>query len=309
MGNILFFTAQTELTLNSAVTFTRVEKILEYIHDNIHEPLSLEGLAEKSCWSRWQLQRVFQDYTGFSVAQYVREIKLSQAAETVLASEQRMLDIAFDFGFSSEIAFSRAFKQFFGTSPKAYRKIGLKTGIRTPLTRPVESSFPVPFPEHALYQVRLDHKDAFELCGKPSKINGILASNPDFESSVPSAWRSFFSKMDFSQVSDVPHIGLIDDSSSEHDGDLTYWAGVEVEKDERYPETLDVLSVSQQNYAVLPYKGKVADFHKAIIWMIACWLPESGYKGIDSAYEIEVYYPPFDPNQQNIKAEYWLPIA
>lgn len=161
------------------VTFTRIEKILEYIHLNIREPLSLDDLATQSCWSRWQLQRVFQDYTGFSVAQYVKEIKLSQAVEQILSGEQRMLDVAYEFGFNSEISFNRSFKQFFGVTPKCYRVNGLKTGIKTQLTRPVKSSA-VNFPAHALYHVRLEHKASFSFKGVPYCIKGLCSPTPDF---------------------------------------------------------------------------------------------------------------------------------
>ncbi|WP_295893282.1 helix-turn-helix transcriptional regulator [uncultured Vibrio sp.] len=75
-------------------------------------------LSAVSCWSGWQLQRVFQNYTGMSVPQYVREQKLSKAAEQVLCRDNKTVDIAYCFGFGSEVAFSRAFRSFFGLSPK-----------------------------------------------------------------------------------------------------------------------------------------------------------------------------------------------
>ena len=54
--------------------FTRIERVLDYIHAHLDQPLSLEQLAEQSCWSRWQLQRVFLHETGQTVAHYVREL-------------------------------------------------------------------------------------------------------------------------------------------------------------------------------------------------------------------------------------------
>ena len=66
------------------------------------------------------------------MAHYVRELKLSQAAEALLSGRQRVLDLALCYGFGSEVSFSRAFKQQFGCSPLAYRKRGLRLGLRTP---------------------------------------------------------------------------------------------------------------------------------------------------------------------------------
>ncbi len=40
-------------------SFNRICKLLDYIHAHLDQPLSLDDLAQQSCWSRWQLQRVF----------------------------------------------------------------------------------------------------------------------------------------------------------------------------------------------------------------------------------------------------------
>ncbi len=105
-----------------SISFERICKLLDYIHNHLDQPLTLDELAQQSCWSRWQLQRVFQSKTGLTVANYVRELKLSTAAETLLADSSRVIDIAVSLGFNSEISFSRAFKQHFGVSPRDYRK-------------------------------------------------------------------------------------------------------------------------------------------------------------------------------------------
>lgn len=297
--------------MNAKIPYTRIEKLLDYIHDNIQEPLSLDELAAKSCWSRWQLQRVFQAYTGFSVAQYVREIKLSQAALMVLDGKHRILDVAYEFGFNSEIAFSRAFKQFFGVSPKRYQSNGLKTGIKTPLTKPIKSSESVFYPENTLYQVRLEHKNAFSINGVPSIIRGLQSAEPDFSSTVPYAWETFFKQTDLTNVVNVPHIGIIDMSPSQVDGELIYWAGVEqvmADKPSNSELICKKLEIGECSYAVMPYQGDVDEFHKAVTWLVAMWLPESGYKTVDNAFEMEIYHPPFDNDQRTILAEYWLPI-
>jgi len=295
--------------LKNNANFTRVEKILDYIHNNIREPLSLEDIAAKSCWSRWQLQRVFQDHTGFSVAQYVKEIKLSQTAERVLSGEQRMLDIALEFGFSSEVSFSRSFKQFFGLSPKRYQKNGLKKGIMTPLSPPENATALPPFPEGALYQVRLDHKSDFKFSGIANKVKGLRSATPDFSTSVPAAWQRFFSLVDIKEFATVPHIGLIQESDSAEPGELIYWSGVESTAQITNISSIECFTVPECTWAVLPFQGDADDYHKAILWMLAHWLPESGFKGIDGAYEMEIYYPSSKDCKNNLNAEYWLAIC
>ena len=56
----------------SDTAFDRIERVLIYIHEHLDQALTVESLAEKNCWSRWQFQRVFNSYTGQNVAQYIR---------------------------------------------------------------------------------------------------------------------------------------------------------------------------------------------------------------------------------------------
>jgi len=114
------------------VTCSRIQQVLMYIHQNLNLPLMLEDIAEQSCWSRWQLQRVFQKETGYSVANYVRELKLNEAANQLLTTSDRVIDIAIALGFSSEISFSRAFKQAHNLSPSAFRK-QRKAAVQLPI--------------------------------------------------------------------------------------------------------------------------------------------------------------------------------
>ncbi|MDB1125703.1 GyrI-like domain-containing protein [Vibrio algarum] len=143
-------------------------------------------------------------------------------------------------------------------------------------------------------------------------MKGLLSPEPDFSSTVPYAWDRFFKQAGLNKADERPHIGIIDLSASQIDGELIYWAGVE--KTSESLSTHDALICKQLeigacSYAVLPYRGDVDEFHKAVTWLTAMWLPESGYVTVDNAFEMEIYYPPFDSGHQSIIAEYWLPIV
>ena len=89
-----------------------------YIHSNIHEPLSLKDIADNSPWSRWQLQRVFKKEVGCCVVCYVRLFKLNHAENRLNNSLDRIIDIACDIGFNSEISFINAFKKYIISRPE-----------------------------------------------------------------------------------------------------------------------------------------------------------------------------------------------
>ncbi|HCH02784.1 MAG TPA: AraC family transcriptional regulator [Vibrio sp.] len=292
---------------------TRIEKVLEYIHQHLFLPLSLDDIAQKSCWSRWQLQRVFTAKTGVNVAQYIRELKLSRAAESLLDSpSERVIDIALSFGFNSEISFSRSFKQFFGCSPREYRKRGIRSGLRQPITSISFSSSDVEHspstPSHLSFtQIRIEYKAAFSVAGYRGEISGLFSSQPDFQQAVPEIWRAFDAVQQSIPTlinTEKKRYGVIDTLSLNSER-LHYWAAEELQTATFQP--LNTLEIPTQQYAVLPHKGPIDGLKDKLEWLFTHWLPQSGYRGVDG-FELEIYPENYQMNSADAYMEYWLPI-
>lgn len=100
----------------------RLERLLEYIEEHLDEPMTVESLAANMSLSRWQFQRCFREFTGVSVARYVRRRRLTLATSLLLTTEQRQLEVALACGFESEIGFHRAFSAQYGCTPGQFRR-------------------------------------------------------------------------------------------------------------------------------------------------------------------------------------------
>lgn len=284
-------------------TLTRIEKVLDYIHDNLDEPINVESLAEKSCWSRWQFQRVFGTATGLTVAQYVRELRLSKAAELLLNTSEKHIDIAITCGFESEISFSRAFKQMFKCSPREYRQRGKRIGLRTPLKYSTpKRAWIAPT---AFTQIRIETRPAFNLMGHSDWIYGPFSKAPNFIEQVPKVWQGFVEKhpSHVNQLIQKP-IGVIDTRErADRPDELLYWAGYPVENSQH----AHTLHIPEQEYAVIPVHGEVSALESAVEWFFFHWLPESNYCNVPG-FELEVYSPNYKPDCKNSYMEFWLPI-
>lgn len=95
---------------------------VRYIEANLKEKLSLEEIARQVGFSKYYFTRLFAKYTGQSPYDYYRGRKLT---ETIHYMEQRrckIIDAAFEYGFSSPEVFARACTSTFGRSPSAIRK-------------------------------------------------------------------------------------------------------------------------------------------------------------------------------------------
>lgn len=70
-----------------------IDTIVEWIDDNLHQPLRIEEIARHAGYSKWHLQRLFMQYKGESLGRYIRERKLLMAARDLRESDERVYDI------------------------------------------------------------------------------------------------------------------------------------------------------------------------------------------------------------------------
>lgn len=111
-----------------------VDEIDSCIKNYNDEALTLRLLSRRLGYSEFHTTRKFKEISGMQLRDYLRLRKLAFALKEVRDSEKSMLDIAFDYGFSSHEAFTRAFKRTYGIAPGAYRKNPRPVVLRTKIT-------------------------------------------------------------------------------------------------------------------------------------------------------------------------------
>lgn len=101
----------------------QLNKVIDYIGKHLDESLTLSQLSDIACFSKYHFHRLFTAYTGLSLQQYIRWLRLKRAAHQLIVNkDQAIINIAIDAGFDSHEAFSRAFKQTCGLSPIEFRR-------------------------------------------------------------------------------------------------------------------------------------------------------------------------------------------
>ena len=98
-----------------------VQSMQDYILEHITEEISLTDLAERACFSPWYAHRLFKALTGIPPAEYIRKLRLSEAAKRLKTERCRVTDIAMALGFESVDGFTRSFVREFGMTPSEYR--------------------------------------------------------------------------------------------------------------------------------------------------------------------------------------------
>lgn len=122
-----------------------INQAVELLEANLNAPITVTAVAAAIGYSRFHLVRLFRSVTGMTLIGYLRARRLHEAAQALLTSPTPILEIALDYQFQSQEAFSRAFRAAFRCTPAHYRRRKRYQRHLLRLTlRPVQLFRPVP---------------------------------------------------------------------------------------------------------------------------------------------------------------------
>ena len=105
------------------VAYKQIQKVLDYIDDNIHREFTMSELTDKACLSEYYFQHLFKDTVGYSVFDYIQARKIALSLKELSNNkEKNIIDIALDMGFNNHETYIRQFKKSFGITPTEYRR-------------------------------------------------------------------------------------------------------------------------------------------------------------------------------------------
>ena len=107
-----------------------IEDVMRYIREHINEPLNREKLAAVAGFSVPHFHRVFTAHVGESAASYVRRLRLERAGRKLRMGAVDITEVALAAGYDTHAAFSKAFKQQFGLSPREFRQLGCRAATQ-----------------------------------------------------------------------------------------------------------------------------------------------------------------------------------
>ena len=111
-------------------TIARVSEILSYIDSHITEKLTLTGISERFFISEFYLCRLFKEYTGRTIFDYITDRRVQLSARLLLESRDNVASVASSAGFGSVSSFGLAFKRRLGVTPREYRANNMEKYIK-----------------------------------------------------------------------------------------------------------------------------------------------------------------------------------
>ncbi|HIQ68532.1 MAG TPA: AraC family transcriptional regulator [Candidatus Faecousia excrementigallinarum] len=145
---------------------TGIQSAINYIEDHITEELDYEEIAKESFSSPFHFQRVFSILCGYTLGEYIRNRRLTLAGAELANTQEKVIDVAYKYGYDNPESFAKAFQKFHGIPPSQARGRGvmLKSFSRLSIKVSLEGG--------SVMNYRIEEKPAMVLTGYKRHFTG-----------------------------------------------------------------------------------------------------------------------------------------
>lgn len=275
-----------------------IEKAVGFIEENITEDLTAGRIAAEVNISAFYFQKGFSMLCGYTVGEYIRMRRLSIAANELLKSDAKVIDIAVKYGYDSPDSFTKAFTRFHGCTPTDVRRGGANVKSFAPL------HIKLSLDGGTVMEYRIEKKPAFKVMGV-SKMFSYESANEE----IPKFWDEMFIQKDPKPVMGVYGVCFDEEMAGDK---FRYMIADNHNADDAEKKHLDVQEIPEHSWAVFPCRGAMPlPLQEVNRRIFSEWLPTSGYE-IAEGYNIEYYSDPaeFKMGTQDPEyyAEVWIPV-
>lgn len=254
--------------------FERIQNAIDYIEDNLQEKMSITDISSQSNCSAFHFQRLFQAITGFSVQQYIRNRRLSEAAVLLITTSQAILAVAINFQYGSQEAFTRAFVQYFGISPAKYRKsansIPLQNKINF-LDYKMDGELPMQKPTIVPVGKKL-------ITGHPYETS---LQDERYYAEIPGFYHDFGRQHYYERISQkvAPNMAYGISTNFQENGEFSFVVGEEVRVfEERVQQEFIHVELPAGQYAEFILNSSAEGIQNTRRYIYGVWLPNSNYE-------------------------------
>lgn len=269
-----------------------ITSAIAYIEENLTDDIDINKIADKAYVSSFYFQKIFNVLCGFTVGEYIRNRRLTLAAQELCSTNIKVIDVALKYGYDSPDSFARAFTKFHGISPSSAREQGVKLNSFAPL------KIKLTLEGGTLLEYRIVEKAQFTVMGKSRKFNTETSYGE-----IPKFWKEHMESEERKVVCGM--YGICMDS----DGDNFYYfiADNYIPWNE-IPKGYETKVFSAGTWAIFPCHGALPKALQDVntkIW--SEWLPSCKAYKLAGNYNIEMYTPPCEIPEENYN-EIWIPV-
>lgn len=230
----------------------------------------LAAVASSVHASPYHFHRVFKQLVGETLHSFQKRVRLERALYAMAHGDRALTDIALELGFSSASAFSRAFKEHYGTSPRAFDLQRWRNERRGELT------------EGAPYLERLPagaNPDGFQVAIRtlpPRRFAYHRVTDPFQPGRVTGAAEELVAWARAEGVDGTWYGWMFEDPELVPLEQCRYDVAVEIGAMQAVPAPFGALEWPSMTVACVTLRGDIGLEQRALDWIYGTWLPRSG---------------------------------
>lgn len=258
-----------------------------YIEDHLTEDIDVNEIASKAFVSSFYFQKIFHVLCGFTVGEYIKNRRLTLAAQELCSTDIRVLDAALKYGYSSPDSFAKAFTKFHGVTPSQAREKNRSLNSVAPL------KIKLTLEGGTMLEYKIAEKEQFTVMGVSRKFN----SETSYQK-IPEFWQEHMKSENGKII--CGRYGICMDSEGQN---FEYLIADNYSPESEVPEGVEIRVIPAGTWAVFPCHGTLPKSLQDVntrIW--SEWLPSCKTYRLAGNYNIEMYTK--DMNYSEI----WIPI-
>ena len=251
------------------------QESVAYIEQNLSGTLEIEEIAKKAALSPFYYQRIFGAMCGMTVGEYIRARRMTFAAQELMRSEQKVIDIAVKYGYDSPDSFAKAFRHFHGITPTEAREPGAGLRSLAPL------HIKITLEGGNMLDYKIVEKAPFTVVGIKKRFDAETSYRE-----VPAFWDEWMKNM--KGLKGI--FGICTDMDGKT---FDYWIADLYLPWEEIPAGCETFQIPGGLWAQFPCIGALPDAMQKVntqIW--SEWLPSLQGYALAGNYSLEFYMPP-----------------
>jgi len=259
-----------------------VYKAIEIFDKHLNNPISIGEVAKQIGFSKYYFCRLFKELTGYSPHMYHQLRRLTEASKVLIEDDNKIIDIAMDYGFNSPEVFARSFSKLFGVSPSEARKQGyVACDLKV---EPIKKSFISKYDHVLTKEPEVVKVDEIKLVG----IQFYYDLSQKNDLSEP--WQLLMDNLKYVNHIKEPNKYYqiqywLEDQT---DDCIFFFAAVEVDEISELPLAMTSKVIPAQTYFKFKHKGRSNEVGYTYEYIYGTWLPDTDYQ-LDSAFNFELY--------------------
>ena len=282
--------------MNWTVAFRHV---VSYMEEHLLEEITYDEIAAQIYVSNFHFHRTFALMTGMSASTYIRNRRLTLAAHDLAEGRQKVIDVAFKYGYESPESFTKAFRKFHGIAPSKARTCLHNLKACHKLIIPMHQE------NKNMLEYRIEQTDEMSLLVKQRKFHNEITleeGNHDIADFWTECYRDGIIDV-LKEYQKTPDLYGVCAPLGKTDPHFLYGIGVICQQN-THAEGFDWLAVAPQQWAVFPCIGEDGDCIGEI-WerIFKEFLVQSEYEMLDEM-DFELY----PPAGSDYFCEIWIPV-